>query len=197
MRNRQQTLDEAAMEEKPRFDDETGAALNAAAERLVQRAKATGDDGPSSSAAASGGGLLSDVPIVDIAIGKHKYVQIELTAPGEAPIRVVRSYAGLSYHADNYERAMELLHNDASLRPVRGRVIGGGRIEYSAEAKAISVYGYSKSASFARSPLLFLPLLICDAGALGRRSVRSRKGLQRAFLRVDQGELPRLRRELE
>ena len=39
--------DEAAME-KPRFDDETGAALNAAAERLVQRAKAAGDDGPSS-----------------------------------------------------------------------------------------------------------------------------------------------------
>ena len=101
--------------DKPRFDDETGAALNAAAERLVQRAKApTCDDGPGT-AAASGAGLLSDIPIVDIAIGKHKYVQIELTAPGEAPIRVVRSYAGLSYHADNYERAMELLHNEITI----------------------------------------------------------------------------------
>ena len=167
-------VDAAEAMDKPRFDDETGAALNAAAERLVQRAKApTCDDGPGT-AAASGAGLLSDIPIVDIAIGKHKYVQIELTAPGEAPIRVVRSYAGLSYHADNYERAMELLHNDSSLRPVRGRVIGGGRIEYRAEARAISVYGYSKSASPARSPSLSPRALTRHGGLLAVRAAFGR-----------------------
>jgi len=122
-----------------------GKPLNEAGERIVEAAKSgasapvTADD--------KGEGVLDAIPAVSIAEGKWKYVQIELTAPGEAPKRVVRNTAGLLYHPDMYQAAMdELAHLDG----VRGHVIGGGRIVFDPERKYVSIYGYSKT--FGRAP---------------------------------------------
>ena len=100
--------------EEPVFDDETGIPLNDAARALVERADAdtsAGAGGGEATAAATG--IMASVPVVDIAEGKWKYVQIELSAPDSAqPLRVVRSYRGLKFHAQNYEKCM------AELEPV-------------------------------------------------------------------------------
>ena len=54
----------------------------------------------------------------------------------------------MSYHPEVYELLMnELCRTHPS---VRGRVVGGGRIKYDAQARTVSIYGYSKS--FGRAP---------------------------------------------
>merc|ERR1712008_59302 len=75
-----------------------------------------------------------------------KFVTVDLQAADGATKRVVRSYLGLKYHAQNYERLM------AQVRPlgISGRVVGGGRISMAAASKTISVYGYSKT--YGRAP---------------------------------------------
>ena len=124
----------------PAFDDETGAPLNEAARRIVEEAKAG-----ASAAAAAGQSVLEGVPDVEIAPGKWKYVQIKLFSGGESKL-VVRNTANLGYHPEMYDHAMH------KLRPlgIEGEVIGGGRIRYSVEEKAIDIYGYSKT--FGRAP---------------------------------------------
>ena len=83
-----------------------------------------------------------------IAEGKWKYVQIKLSAPGEKPKLVVRNTAGLAYHPDMYDAAMDDLERQGL--NVKGHVIGGGRIEFYPAKKTCSVYGYSKT--FGRAP---------------------------------------------
>jgi len=111
---------------------------------VVERATAKGslDDGNAGQKGSSE--VLDKIPAVEIAEGKWKYVQIELTAPGEPPKLVVRNTAGLPYHPDMYYAAMDKLEKEG-LGQVKGRVIGGGRIEYYPEQKTVSIYGYSKT----------------------------------------------------
>ena len=112
---------------------------------MVAKAKSrAGPAGDAARADGAGKGVLHSVPEVDIAEGKWKYVQIELTAPGEEPKLVVRNTAGLAYHPDMYEAAMDALERQG-LKQVRGRVIGGGRIEFYPKEKTCSIYGYSKT----------------------------------------------------
>ena len=104
--------------EEPLFDEETGVPLNDAARALVERADADTSAGAGGANAAAATGILASVPVVDIAEGKWKYVQIELSAPDSAQsLRVVRSYRGLKFHAQNYEKCM------AGLEPVSSHSI--------------------------------------------------------------------------
>ena len=83
--------------------------LNDAARKLVETA--TKAKTAVAGGVGAGSKVLDKIPAVEIAEGKWKYVQIELTAPGEAPKRVVRNTAGLLYHPDMYQAAMdELAH---------------------------------------------------------------------------------------
>ena len=136
----------SAYSEQALFDEVTGVALNERAERIV--AEATGGGHEQDSACAAEAATLADVPVVQIAEGKWKYVQIELTTRSPAAtLRIVRSYSGTRFHAEAFEKAM------AELRPrmdVKGRVVGGGRIVLRSATRTIDVYGYSKT--FGRSP---------------------------------------------
>lgn len=132
----------AAEGERAEFDLETGAALNDAAEQLVQnaradRARSRNDETAVQTAMRN---PLEDIPSVHIDPGTWKYVQIRLRKDGNEKL-VVRAYRGLRFHAENYETAMR------KFRPlgIRGDVIGGGRIKYDPEEKQVSVYGYSKT----------------------------------------------------
>ena len=123
------------------FDDETGAPLNEAATRLVERAGG-GTAGAGAGAGAAAGGRLAALAPVSIAPGKWKYVAIELTdSLSGATKRIVRSYEGLSFHAHAFEHAMK----EPGAAGSKGRVIGGGRIVYDPSARTVSVYGYSKT----------------------------------------------------
>lgn len=185
-------------EEEARYDDVTGAPLNARARAIVERAAAdaraaeaaaggrgeggSGDgEGAGEGGGATLGGAFASIPRVVLEEGTWKYVQVELSAPGEKRIKVrgcsrgaalaalcavaaalrarsshsrawrrrqvVRS-ARVSYHPEVYELLMnELCRTHPS---VRGRVVGGGRIKYDAQARTVSIYGYSKS--FGRAP---------------------------------------------
>jgi hypothetical protein len=63
--------------------------------------------------------------VSDCAVAR-KYVQIELSAAGSLEhLRVVRSYRGLQFHAHAFKEAMKPLEPN-----IKGRVIGGGRIDY-------------------------------------------------------------------
>ena len=130
------------MMEAPKFDDETGVPLNDAARDVVAKAKTVSDG--AGGEAGSGSSVLDKIPAVEIAEGKWKYVQIELTCPGEPPKRVVRNTSGLAYHPDMYTAAMDKLESQG-LTQVEGHVIGGGRIEYYPKDKTVSIYGYSKT----------------------------------------------------
>ena len=140
--------------EAPDFDEETGAPLNEAAAALVARAIAGGSSleaalaeaaEPGGGATLAAGGPLAGAAAVVIAPGKWKFVAIDLRDASGATKRVVRSFAGKKFHADNFQQAM------VELEPLglRGKVIGGGRIEYDPADRTVSVYGYSKT--FGRS----------------------------------------------
>mmetsp|Transcript_28081 Transcript_28081/g.82255 ORF Transcript_28081/g.82255 Transcript_28081/m.82255 type:complete len:159 (-) Transcript_28081:547-1023(-) len=131
--------------EEAQFDDITGEALNDEARRLVSEAARDRMAASASSAPGRQGGVLDSVATVEIAPGTWKYVQIQVTAAGESK-RIVRSYAGLKYHAENYDRAMRELRR----RGIAGQVIGGGRIKWDPNSHEAAVYGYSKT--FGRSP---------------------------------------------
>mmetsp|Transcript_16459 Transcript_16459/g.38440 ORF Transcript_16459/g.38440 Transcript_16459/m.38440 type:complete len:101 (+) Transcript_16459:725-1027(+) len=60
---------------------------------------------------------------------------------GQRRKTIVRSYAGLRYHAENYERAADELQQMG----VKCTVVGGGRIDMSHSERKVSVYGYSKT----------------------------------------------------
>ena len=66
-------------------------------------------------------------------------------------IQVVRNTRGLPYHPDMYNHAMDQLERQGlGEDKVKGRVIGGGRIEFYPDEGTCFVYGYSKS--FGRAP---------------------------------------------
>lgn len=132
----------------PKFCDLTGEALNAAALALVREATSV----EYITAHAPGeGSILVDVPAIDVASGRHKYVLVQLsdTKNGGAKL-VVRAYAGCAYHADNYARLMRDLDREYGAKAIVGRVIGGGRIERDDARRDVFVYGYSKT--FGRTP---------------------------------------------
>ena len=54
---------------------------------------------------------------------------------------VVRSYEGLKFHAQMYEKAMQELRTMG----VAGKVVGGGRIAMDPAQRSIHIYGYSKT----------------------------------------------------
>merc|ERR1712008_449207 len=76
-----------------------------------------------------------------------KFVTVDLQAADGATKRVVRSYLGLKYHAQNYERLM------AQVRPlgISGRVVGG----------AVSLWlQHQKQSQCTATPRLMAELLV-------------------------------------
>eukprot|EP00958_Prasinococcus_capsulatus_P000233 scaffold18_cov401-Prasinococcus_capsulatus_cf.AAC.13 len=124
--------------EEARFDDVTGEPLNDAARELLRRGQE--EHAPLERRTdGAGQALIDSIPVVDIADGTWKYVQINIVAPDGANKLIVRNTAGLAYHANMYEAAMRQLEPLG----IRGRVVGGGRIENNRAAKFVNVYGYS------------------------------------------------------
>ena len=149
-------------EEKARFSDETGEALNEAAFRLIR--EATKEDATTTTTTTTLeedrfddedelSSSLKWIETVKITPGRHKYVLIDVYNERNERKLIVRSYANCGYHADNYRVGMRELRDDSHFSAsggVRGRVIGGGRIEYDPESKSVNVYGYSMT--FGRTP---------------------------------------------
>lgn len=126
---------------RAKFDDVTGAPLNAAARDILARH----DEG-----AAAGGGVdaaaaFDTLRAVDIASGTWKFVLLECEFGGKRK-RIVRALEGLKFHAENFDAVA------AQLKPlgIRVRVIGGGRARRDDAARTVSVFGYSKT--FGRAP---------------------------------------------
>jgi hypothetical protein len=79
------------------------------------------------------------LPPVDIGNGTWKYVLLQADDGTGAPVTLVRSTAGLKYHAEMAQRSI----ND-ELEGMKVSVLGGGRIVNDGSGR-ISVYGYSKT----------------------------------------------------
>ena len=125
---------------RARFDDVTGAPLNAAAREILARHdEAAGASGAGAAAA------FADLRPVDVASGTWKFVLLECEFQNETKA-IVRALANLKFHAENFDVVA------ASLKPlgVRVRVVGGGRTRRDDAARTISVYGYSET--FGRAP---------------------------------------------
>lgn len=134
----------------PRFCEHTGEALNAAAHALVREATSA-EYVEQNAGKLTEDSILKRIPIVKLASGKWKYVLIQLTVDGEeGAIVVVRSYAHCAFHADNFAVCMRELKEEFNGKGVRGRVLGGGRVEHDFALKRAFVYGYSKT--FGRTP---------------------------------------------
>lgn len=138
--------------DQPLFCDDTGEALNDAARKLVLSALAEDKRAEVQGDGKALGNILGSIPLVDCAVGKHKYVQVQMTHPEEPDtfVLVVRSYDHCNYHAENYQELMRRLRRDPKTKGCVGRVIGGGRIRFDKEAGVCEVYGYSKT--FGRTP---------------------------------------------
>lgn len=104
--------------------------------------------------------ILAAIPYCTIATGTWKYVQIALHVGVRSGVSkssksrskgsggsskivkyVVRSYEGLKFHAQMYEKAMQELRTMG----VAGKVVGGGRIAMDPAQRSIHIYGYSKT----------------------------------------------------
>lgn len=134
--------DRLAPEDKPVFDEKTGAPLNEAAREILEHGEADRQAAREPPSAASGEeDVLLSVPEEAVAEGTWKFVFVELTSPRGGQKRVVVSYAGVGYHAVNYDMLMQ------GLRPrgIAGRVLGGGRLVKDSGKRVLSVYGYSKT----------------------------------------------------
>ena len=138
--------------DQPLFCDDTGEALNDAARKLVLSALAEDKRAEVQGDGKALGNILGSIPVVDCAVGKHKYVQVQMTHPEEPDtfVLVVRSYDHCNYHAENYQELMRRLRRDPKTKGCVGRVIGGGRIRFDKEVGVCEVYGYSKT--FGRTP---------------------------------------------
>lgn len=138
--------------DQPLFCDDTGEALNDAARKLVLSALAEDKRAEVQGDGKALGNILGSIPVVDCAVGKHKYVQVQMTHPEEPDtfVLVVRSYDHCNYHAENYQELMRRLRRDPKTKGCVGRVIGGGRIRFDKEGGVCEVYGYSKT--FGRTP---------------------------------------------
>ena len=138
--------------DQPLFCDDTGEALNDAARKLVLSALAEDKRAEVQGDGKALGNILGSIPVVDCAVGKHKYVQVQMTHPEEPDtfVLVVRSYDHCNYHAENYQELMRRLRRDPKTKGCVGRVIGGGRMRFDKEVGVCEVYGYSKT--FGRTP---------------------------------------------
>ena len=138
--------------DQPLFCDDTGEALNDAARKLVLSALAEDKRAEVQGDGKALGNILGSIPVVDCAVGKHKYVQVQMTHPEEPDtfVLVVRSYDHCNYHAENYQELMRRLRRDPKTKGCVGRVIGGGRIRFDKGGGVCEVYGYSKT--FGRTP---------------------------------------------
>ena len=138
--------------DQPLFCDDTGEALNDAARMLVISALAEDKRAEVQGDGKALGNILGSIPVVDCAVGKHKYVQVQMTHPEEPDtfVLVVRSYDHCNYHAENYQELMRRLRRDPKTKGCVGRVIGGGRMRFDKEVGVCEVYGYSKT--FGRTP---------------------------------------------
>ena len=138
--------------DQPLFCDDTGEALNDAARKLVLSALAEDKRAEVQGDGKALGNILGSIPVVDCAVGKHKYVQVQMTHPEEPDtfVLVVRSYDHCNYHAENYQELMRRLRRDPKTKGCVGRGIGGGRIRFDKEVGVCEVYGYSKT--FGRTP---------------------------------------------
>ncbi len=138
--------------DQPLFCDDTGEALNDAARKLVLSALAEDKRAEVQGDGKALGNILGSIPVVDCAVGKHKYVQVQMTHPEEPDtfVLVVRSYDHCDYHAENYQELMRRLRRDPKTKGCVGRVIGGGRMRFDKEVGVCEVYGYSKT--FGRTP---------------------------------------------
>eukprot|EP01017_Pseudomicrothorax_dubius_P033817 TRINITY_DN4564_c0_g1_i4.p1 TRINITY_DN4564_c0_g1~~TRINITY_DN4564_c0_g1_i4.p1 ORF type:complete len:139 (-),score=17.91 TRINITY_DN4564_c0_g1_i4:29-445(-) len=97
--------------------------------------------------------LLKLVPQVDLdSEGVFKYILIQASFsrsfdPSAEVLTFVRGYKSCAYHPDILEACF--LQFDAPLEEGSGRIFfrspGGGRIQHSASAKKLSIYGYSQS----------------------------------------------------
>ena len=138
--------------DQPLFCDDTGEALNDAARKLVLSALAEDKRAEVQGDGKALGNILGSIPVVDCAVGKHKYVQVQMTHPEEPDtfVLVVRSYDHCDYHAEHYQELMRRLRRDPKTKGCVGRVIGGGRMRFDKEVGVCEVYGYSKT--FGRTP---------------------------------------------
>ena len=132
--------------DQPLFCDDTGEALNDAARQLVLSALAEDKRAEVQGDGKALGNILGSIPVIDCAVGKHKYVQVQMTHPEEPDtfVLVVRSYDHCNYHAENYQELMRRLRRDPKTKGCVGRVIGGGRIRFDKEVGVCEVYGDSK-----------------------------------------------------
>ena len=69
--------------DQPLFCDDTGEALNDAARKLVLSALAEDKRAEVQGDGKALGNILGSIPVVDCAVGKHKYVQVQMTHPEE------------------------------------------------------------------------------------------------------------------
>jgi phosphohistidine phosphatase len=79
-------------------------------------------------------------PLVEIAEGTHKYVQIRAQKKGTEKQVFVTSKANAKYHRHAAKPFLAKLNKEGYLDV---NVVGGGRLTLDSTAKAIFVYGYS------------------------------------------------------
>eukprot|EP01065_Artemidia_motanka_P030888 TRINITY_DN37045_c0_g1_i1.p1 TRINITY_DN37045_c0_g1~~TRINITY_DN37045_c0_g1_i1.p1 ORF type:complete len:161 (+),score=51.22 TRINITY_DN37045_c0_g1_i1:57-485(+) len=83
--------------------------------------------------------LPSGVPALDIKPGRQKYVLIALPSDSGRVSYLVRGDPRASYHKDAAEPTLRQLRDMG----LRHEVLGGGRIEYDADAGRVAVFGFS------------------------------------------------------
>lgn len=88
---------------------------------------------------------------------RQKYVLIQLTFEGEKRM-LVRGSRFAAYHVNAAEPCLDQLKG-ANVAGLAYRVLGGGRIEHSSEAKKIEIYGHSYGFPWRKfSSFVFFPV---------------------------------------
>ena len=133
-------------DERARFSDVDGAALNAAARDILRKQGSARRHHAAGSGGDAGGSrqdvILNSIPAVQIhSQGRFKFVLIE-ASNGTTRRHLLRSKEGIEFHADVYSRALQL---ELEPRGLSGLVLGGGRLVHDPQHKKLEVYGYSKT----------------------------------------------------
>ena len=126
----------AVLERLPRFDNATGAPLNAAAIQLLTAAHQSRRHVIEERSHLR----VADYAAARIALGTWKYVLLEVEDSAGVRAALVRNTAGLQYHAEMAAEARKELHGLLSVR-----VLGGGWIAFSGKPRTIHIWGYSKT----------------------------------------------------
>ena len=133
-------------DERARYSDVDGAALNAAARDILRKQDSARRHRAAGSGGDTGGtrrdAILNSIPAVQIhSKGRYKFVLIE-ASNGTTKRHLLRSKEGIEFHADVYSRALQQELEPSGLS---GLVLGGGRLTHDPEHKKLEVYGYSKT----------------------------------------------------